>query len=131
LYFGQEYARDVIHRNIGTQQLAVLFQMNPITVQRNLLQGPQQPGPLDRHMALGADFQADLVTHLVEAFRAGRAMTRKELLQRVREQHNTGLTPGWVNAFIGRHLDPLQTCRSLPQDDTPLPVPRSPLEEHI
>jgi hypothetical protein len=49
----------------------------------------------------------------------------------VREQHHTELTPGWVNAFSGRHLDALQTCRSLPQDDTRLTVPRSQLEEHI
>jgi hypothetical protein len=82
-------------------------------------------------MTLEADFEVDLVTHLLEVFRAGRAMTRKELLQMVREQHDTGLTPGWVNAFIGHHLDALQTCRSLLQNDTRLTVPRSHLEDHI
>jgi hypothetical protein len=81
--------------------------MNPTTVRRNLLQGPQQPGTFDRHITLGADFEVDLVTHLLEAFRAGRAMTRKELMQMMRKQHDTGLTPDWVNAFIGRHLDAL------------------------
>jgi hypothetical protein len=40
LCFFQEYARDVLYRTIGTQQLVVLFQMNPTTVRRNLLQGP-------------------------------------------------------------------------------------------
>jgi hypothetical protein len=58
-------------------------------------------------------------------------MTQKELLQMVREQDNAGLAPGWVNAFIGRHLDALETGRSLPQDDTRLTVQRSQLEEHI
>jgi hypothetical protein len=65
-------------------------------------------------MTIGADFETDLVTHLLEAFRVGRAMTLKELLQMMRKQHDTGLTPDWVNAFIGCHLDALQTCRSLP-----------------
>jgi hypothetical protein len=105
--------------------------MNPTTVRRNFLQGPQQPGTLGRHMTLGADFEVDLLTHLLEAFRAGRAMTRKELMQMVRKQHDPGLTLGWVNAFIGRHLDALKTCRSLPQDAMRLTVPRSQLEEHI
>jgi hypothetical protein len=68
LCFFQEYARDVLHRIIATQQLAVLFQMNLTIVQRNLLQQPQQSGPLGRHMALGADFEANLVTYLLKAF---------------------------------------------------------------
>jgi hypothetical protein len=49
----------------------------------------------------------------------------------VRERYDRVLTDGWVNAFIGRHLDALKTCRSLAQEDTRLTVPRVQLEEHI
>jgi hypothetical protein len=37
LCFFQQYARDVLHRTLGKQQLAVPFQMNPTTVRRTLL----------------------------------------------------------------------------------------------
>ena len=131
LCFIQRYASDVLHRTLSTQQLAVLFQMNPSTVRRTLLRGPQRPGPLGRHMAIADDHEADLVAHILEAFRAGKTMTRKELLQMVRERYDHALTDGWVNAFIGRHLDALKCCRSLPQEDTRLTVPRVQLEEHI
>jgi hypothetical protein len=82
-------------------------------------------------LAIEYDREADLVAHVVEAFRAGKAMTRKELLQMVRERYDRPLTDGCVNAFIGRHLEALKTCRSLSQEDTQLPVPRVQLEEHI
>jgi hypothetical protein len=52
-------------------------------------------------------------------------------LKIVREQHNSKLTKGWLHDFIGRHLDQLQICRSLPQEDLRMAVPRAYLEEHI
>jgi hypothetical protein len=45
-------------------------------------------------MAIEDDRDADLVAHVVEAFRVGKAMTRKELLQMVRERHDRALTDG-------------------------------------
>jgi hypothetical protein len=36
-----------------------------------------------------------------------------------------------VHDFIGRHLDELKGCRSLPQKDLRMAVPRAYLEEHI
>jgi hypothetical protein len=68
---------------------------------------------------------------VLEVFRAGNAMGRKQLLQLARERDGPELTRGWPNAFIGRHLDTLQTCRSLPHEDTRLAVPWVQLEEHI
>jgi hypothetical protein len=82
-------------------------------------------------MAIEDDREVDLVAHVIEAFRAGKGMTRKELLQMVRQNYDRALMDGWVKAFIGRHLDALKTCRPLPQEDTRLTVPRVELEEHI
>jgi hypothetical protein len=82
-------------------------------------------------MAIEDDRKADLIAHVVETFRAGKTLTRKEQLEMVRERYGRALTDGWVNAFIGRHLDALKTCWSLPQEDTRLPAPRVQLEEHI
>jgi hypothetical protein len=39
----------------------------------------------------------------------------KELLQAVRTDYRANLIKGWGHAFIGRHLDELKVCRSLPQ----------------
>jgi hypothetical protein len=45
-------------------------------------------------MVIEDDREADLVAHIVKAFRAGKAMTRKELLQMVRERYDHVLTDG-------------------------------------
>jgi hypothetical protein len=82
-------------------------------------------------MAIEDDREVDLVAHLVEAFRAGKGMTREELLQMVRQHYDRALMDGWVKAFIGPHLDALKTCRPLPQEDTRLTVSKVELEEHI
>jgi hypothetical protein len=49
----------------------------------------------------------------------------------VHKEYNPRLTKGWLNAFIGRHLDQMKICRSLPQEDARLIVPRTYLEAHI
>jgi predicted LPLAT superfamily acyltransferase len=38
---------------------------------------------------------------------------------------------GWFNAFVGRHLDAFQICRSLAQGDLRLTVIMEQLEAHI
>jgi hypothetical protein len=68
---------------------------------------------------------------LLEACRAAAPMNKEQILNIVQERYRKTATRGWVNAFIGRHLDALQTCRSIPQEDTRLAVPRSQLEEHL
>jgi hypothetical protein len=59
------------------------------------------------------------------------AITQKEFLKIVREQQNSKLRKGRVHDFIGRDLDELQVCRSLPQEDIRMAVARTYLEEHI
>jgi hypothetical protein len=54
---------------------------------------------------------------LLDAFHEEKAITQKEFLRIMREQHKPTLTKGWVHDFIGRNLDELKVCRSLPQKD--------------
>jgi hypothetical protein len=49
----------------------------------------------------------------------------------VHERYNPKLKRGWVNLSIGRHFDVVQTCRSRPQEQTRLTVPRAHLDKHI
>jgi hypothetical protein len=68
---------------------------------------------------------------IIQAFNEGKAMTTKQILELVRERYSAGLTKGWLNAVVGRHLDALQICRSLTQENMRLTVPREHLEAHI
>jgi hypothetical protein len=68
---------------------------------------------------------------LLDAFHEEKAITRKEFLRIMREQHKPTLTKGCVHDFIGRHLDELKVCRSLPQQDLRMVVPRTYLEEQF
>jgi hypothetical protein len=105
--------------------------MNKRTVHRTMRQGLQQPGLLGRHNGIDKESEQTLVAMLLEAFRAAAPMNKKQLLQIVHGRYRTRARRVFVNAFIGRHLDALQTCRSIAQEDTRLAVPRSPLEEHL
>jgi hypothetical protein len=93
--------------------------------------GQHGPQPLGCHQALEFNVETAIVILLLEAFRNGKAMTPKELLQIVRERYNPKLAKGWVHSFIGRHLDELQLARSFPHEDTCMTVPRAYLEQHI
>jgi hypothetical protein len=68
---------------------------------------------------------------LRDAFHDDKAMTQKEFLRTVQERHESALTKEWVHALIGRHLNGLQVCWSLPQEDLPMAVPRAYLDERI
>jgi hypothetical protein len=109
----------------------MLFELNKRTVRKNLLHGPQQPGPLGRHTALNPEVESSLMRMLLDAFHEEKAITQKEFLRIMREQHKPTLTKGWVHDFIGAHLDELRVCRSLPQENLRMAVPRAYLKEHI
>jgi hypothetical protein len=51
-------------------------------------------------------------------------------LKIVKEQQNSQLRKGWVHDFTDRHLDELQICHFLSQEDMQMAVPRAYLEEH-
>jgi hypothetical protein len=124
-------AREVIHHPVSARDLAKLSKMNERTVYRTVRQALQQPGPLSRHNALDEESEQALEAMFLEALRAAVPMNKKQLLHIVQERYRKTATWGWVKAFIGRHLDALQTCRSIPEDDTRLAVPMSQLEEHL
>jgi hypothetical protein len=60
----------------------------------------------------------------IQAFNEGKVMKKRHFIEIVRERYSAGLTKGWLNAFVGRHLDTLQICSSPPQEDAYLLVPR-------
>jgi hypothetical protein len=131
LCFLRDSARGVIHHPVSARDLATRFTINERTVYRTLRQGLQQPGPLGRHNALDEESEQALIAVLLKAFRATAPMNTKQRLHIVQERYWKTVTRGWVNAFIGRHLDAFQTYQSIPEEVTRLGVPRSQLEEHL
>jgi hypothetical protein len=129
--FFDNYARESLDHPVSPQEIATLFELNERTVRKNLLHGPQQPGPLGRHVALDGEIELSLVWMPLDAFHEQKAMTQTEFLKIVREQQNPKLTKGWLHDFISRHLDELQICHSLPREDLRMAVPRAYLEDHI
>lgn len=131
LCFLHEYCKNVLDRHISITNLSFIFDMNERTVRKNIKRGPLEPKPLGRHKALSEDVENIIIDHLIERYFSGNSMTQTELLEYVRQNYDMHLTRGWVHAFIGRHLDKLHLCRSLPQEDSRLLVPRAYLEQHI
>jgi hypothetical protein len=68
---------------------------------------------------------------LLDAFHEEKAITQRGFLRIIKEQHKATLTKGWVHDFIGRYLDDLKVCCSLPQEDLRMAMPRAYLGEHI
>jgi hypothetical protein len=66
---------------------------------------------------------------LLDAFHEEKAITQKEFLRIMREQAD--IDERVRHYFIGWHLDEPKVCRSLPQKDLRIAVPRAYMEEHI
>jgi hypothetical protein len=58
-------------------------------------------------------------------------MTRRQVLELVREGYSAALIKGGWNAFVARHLDTVHICRSLPQENTHLTIPREYIEARM
>jgi hypothetical protein len=128
--FLADYTANSLQRFLKTRELAEFFEVTDRTVERILQRGPQDPSPPGRHQTFEDDIERGLVQMATDRFHQGAALTNKELLNFIREE-KPSVTKGWVHAFIIRHLDAIQVCRSLPQEDTRMTISRAHLEEHI
>jgi hypothetical protein len=123
--FLHEWVQSNLHDPLTTRELADIFKVAERTVRRTLGAGPQQPGPLGRHRALDEKSEQTLVNLILDSYATRHSLTPKELVQIMRGKYDPKLTKGWVNAFIGRHLDSVQVCRSWPQEDNQLIISRA------
>ena len=131
LCFLHKYASELNEFKLTYDQLAFIFGMCRITVSRSIANGPQNPKPLGRHMALEGDKEEIIVNQIIQMSNEGKSMTQRQILSFVKERFNLSLTKGWVNQFFLRNRDKIKKCRSLPQEDSRLLIPRAHLREHI
>jgi hypothetical protein len=129
--FLHEYIGATLHSELTTNQLAIIFQMNVRTARKYLLREREDPRAPGRNRALDEISESELATIIIETFNEREAMTKRHALALARERYSPNWTKGWLHAVVGFHLDVLQICRSLPQEDTRLTVPKEYLEVHI
>jgi hypothetical protein len=73
--FARQYFCQTLHRELTTNQLAVLFELNPRTDPEFLLRGPQDAQVPGRHRALDETSESEPTTMVIQAFNEGKAMT--------------------------------------------------------
>jgi hypothetical protein len=78
---------------------------------------PEDLAILGRHEAVDNESEIAIRASVLESFQAGKPLTGKQLLDMVHKGSNPRFTKGWLNTFIGRHLDEKKVCRSVPQED--------------
>ena len=131
LHFFKNFYFDNYKKYCSSNQLAFLFEMNPRTVRKNLASEPQDPKDPGRHHALSDEIEMEIIQEIENRFKEGNPITQAQILEYVKNRYNICLTFGWVNCFLCRHKEKLQKCRSYPQEDLRMMIPRQYLEKHI
>jgi hypothetical protein len=96
-----------------------------------LLRGPEDLAPLGRRAAIDDKSETASIASVLESFQTGKPLTWKQVFDMLHKEYNSRLTKRWLHTFIGRYLDQIRVCRSLPQEDARLIVPRVYVESHI
>jgi hypothetical protein len=92
------------------------------------LEAPQARG---RHLAIDDQIERELLAWIESNAAKNTAVTGSDVRARIANHSRLSVTRGWVNSFIGRHLDRLRKVKSCPQESQRLEVPRCFLEETI
>jgi hypothetical protein len=116
---------------VSVTSLTTIFDVKRRSIQRNLSHGPEDPTMPGGNPGLDDGFESAVLASGWELFRAGTSMTRKELLEMVQKYHDSRLTKGRVNAFIGRLGDDIKVCHPSQQEDRRLIIPHEYSQAHI
>ena len=129
LHFFNDFYFETYNKRCTTNELALVFDMNPKTVRKNLKNLPQEIKEPGRHRALGDEIEQNIIHEIESRFQNNKPMTQKSIIDYIQNNFNISVTFGWINSFLCRHK--LQKCRSYPQEDLRLTIPRIYLEKHI
>ena len=131
LIFFDNFYRKLFNRPCTTNQLSLVFDMNPRSVRRNLKNGLMEPKELGRHHALSNEIEQQLLNEIELRFKSNNSITQVQLIELIANRYSINVTRGWVNNFLCRRKDEIQKCKSYPQEDTRMAIPREYLEKHI
>ena len=131
LCYLHEYMLKTQTVKLTNNQLAFVFSMNRRTVTKSINQGPQDPKPKGRHLALDENTENIILEKIINISNQGDSMTQNEILKYIRNKFKKNVTKGWLNQFYLRHRDKIKKTRSFPQEDLRITVPREYLKEHV
>jgi hypothetical protein len=84
-----------------------------------------------RHLALDADIEGELLLWIETNAAKSTAVTARDFHAYIGSHYNIPVSRGWVNAFVGRHLERVWKAKSLPQEVQRLEIARCFLDETI
>jgi hypothetical protein len=100
-------------------------------VHSDLANGLNPPISRDRHLAVDAESDADILTWIQRQAEKNAAETRIDRKNYCREVWKFEVLRGWVNSFISRYSAEFSEKKSFPQKEPRLQVPRILPEEPI
>jgi hypothetical protein len=100
-------------------------------VQSALPNGLSPPKSLGRHLAVGAESDANILTWIMKQAEKNAEVTRSDIKNYCHEVCRLEVSRGWVDSFILRHSEEFTEKKSSPQEEPPLQVPQIFLEEPI
>ena len=130
LYFFNEYIKHLDKRYFP-QELSLAFNMDVRTVRKSLKAVPQEIKEPGRHNALNVEKEEQIIEQIKTSFENGNPMTQKQIIGFIHKMYGIEVTFGWINSFLCRHSESLQKCKSFPQEDLRMIIPRDYLEKHI
>ena len=129
--FFYKYVIEELQKFISYATIGSIFEINKSTVSRNIKMHFQEQKSPGRHNALEVEIEKNIVEKIIECSNNGEPMTRRDVLNYVKELTGKSLSKGWLNCFIGRNLDSLKKGRSFPLEDSRMLVPREYLKQHL
>jgi hypothetical protein len=118
-------------RTVSVNQLAEIFGMNPRTVRKNLLRGPESEKLPGRPCIFTEEEERRIIQKLKDQYEANLAFSRKQLLSFVLSEFDKSASRGWIDGFLARHQREIKICQSLPQEETRFIIPQEFLNQHL
>jgi hypothetical protein len=131
IYYINDFATSKHNIPISIGALKRAFQCSRNSVTQALVHGLEPPQTRGRHSALDAEIEHELLVWIEDNAAKNTAVTGADLRARIVNHYHLPVTRGWVNSFIGRHLDRLCKVKSTPQESSRLEVPRCFLDQTI
>jgi hypothetical protein len=124
-------ARTERQTEISIRSLMRAFNCSHSAVESALANGLNPPTSRDRHLAVDAESDANILVWIQKQAEKNAAVAPTDIKNYCREVWKFEASRGWVDSFISRHSAELTEKKSSPQEEPRLQVPRIFMEETI
>lgn len=131
IYYVHHFATSELNLPISIGALSRAFRCDRNRVTQALAHGLEPPEARGRHLAVDAGIEDELLVWIEANAAKSTAVTARDVRAHIRSHYHMPVSRGWVNSFVGRHLDRLCKAKSVPQEAQRLEVPRCFLDEIV